>query len=1226
MIWYIAAVLLPSLAVIGYKRKSAQRKRAACQVVLQLLQRRPETNVNDQLRCVMRELHLSGGDFLLALNLTEINSVREQRLYLAVLDSVGSKEDILALTQARKFDSLVGRDLAKLLSRRLSLEAANDFYLKGAPYGIDVLRLLMPLLWRQYGAKSSLPVVLPTAGMDSEHLILAAKACAHAEDCVDDIRDLLGRLPLSNQLLFFSHYLEQMSRNTVEVSTVVRHLLEDHVPACVEWGVVETTDAQDCKRAVYCIETARALCSLNDDQEAWRAFICLLDSSAGYHHHLVQSNWPMFRKVLDAMKPTNGPLQMGPDWVGCFLKRGLNHENKSLVKTVVTGLSDLSDLRFDLHFFCDYFLPKARRLALQPSFSTCEDALRLLITNTISHLSADEMQRVLHSEGSTSRVFMEGLMGPTGPAQPLSVGFKEAACWAHRSLASRDVREAPGPSRSSLFSLVFECMFKLVRFYREWTAEASAEVMVMVAAIPPEIWKVVGPKLTANVNRWMSLGKLLETEKHDGQVVAGLCRLVPLRSTFFQRGECRKDVALWIDAHSIPPDCTESADVVIRILEMVSERSLLRAPTEESFILLVSIQQFLPWRKLTPLPEGLLQPITEFVKKAHKDPTLMAFIFCSLLLPRLQREEIPSEWVDSVLGMYSPLKARDVFSGFSFPDLVSALQTKLDRQNVDSFLEMPVPVNYKEYSDLLDMLHIRLQCWSDPDSLEVHLSNFAEHGPLVCTVILDCLHFLRYDLSVEQIVQLREDFLAVLEDIVSDCPAPSAYLQAGFRCLFSDHVAVVDSTEASTEFAHRVLSLGASHVGVARSLTFPLLSFFSLCDSVHDVGLALFVKILTFTEAHVTVSGRAISADTLDTFTSSPFFVRHSAWVYLDRLVDCKSKLDFVNDLAERLCDVLFRQLHALGRGARDIDCLETKAVDRDSAIELAHDNNAIPMPDSQEDRFRIRVLQSLLVLSRILLTNDASDAWTANVWALLRIPMLQNARNIVEMIACRLVALRPEALAEAFSDMTDVSSPGPVLGSYLLVAAYAVIHTSCPADIRGRLWRIIVPHATSNVAYVRASAQYAIMTAQSVDGFAEDIRTYLLASKDAQKMLRRTKPIFEKWKPLKCRLDALFIDRDSYDFELSLCLAKDLKAAVATELSSAFVGTPAPLPNVVSDIANFQRKAVVWDDDDDDHREAAYKCKTRYPLIVIASLVEKTPNLAGLCRTSEVLGASMLI
>ena len=121
----------------------------------------------------------------------------------------------------------------------------------------------------------------------------------------------------------------------------------------------------------------------------------------------------------------------------------------------------------------------------------------------------------------------------------------------------------------------------------------------------------------------------------------------------------------------------------------------------------------------------------------------------------------------------------------------------------------------------------------------------------------------------------------------------------------------------------------------------------------------------------------------------------------------------------------------------------------------------------------------------------------------------------------------------------------------------------------------------------------------------------------------------------MKCRLDALFIDRDSYDFELSLCLAKDLKAAVATELSSAFVGAPAPLPSVVSDIANFQRKAIVWDDDDEDHREAAYsewtvntkpECKTRYPLIVIASLVEKTPNLAGLCRTSEVLGASLLI
>ena len=63
--------------------------------------------------------------------------------------------------------------------------------------------------------------------------------------------------------------------------------------------------------------------------------------------------------------------------------------------------------------------------------------------------------------------------------------------------------------------------------------------------------------------------------------------------------------------------------------------------------------------------------------------------------------------------------------------------------------------------------------------------------------------------------------------------------------------------------------------------------------------------------------------------------------------------------------------------------------------------------------------------------------------------------------------------------------------------------------------------------------------------------------------------------------------------------------------------------------VEGFQKKIMPWDSAQFDEEISSYHTRRksdRQQLIVVASLIDKTPNLAGLARTCEIFNASTLV
>lgn len=69
--------------------------------------------------------------------------------------------------------------------------------------------------------------------------------------------------------------------------------------------------------------------------------------------------------------------------------------------------------------------------------------------------------------------------------------------------------------------------------------------------------------------------------------------------------------------------------------------------------------------------------------------------------------------------------------------------------------------------------------------------------------------------------------------------------------------------------------------------------------------------------------------------------------------------------------------------------------------------------------------------------------------------------------------------------------------------------------------------------------------------------------------------------------------------------------------------------PNLESPTEDFQKKIMPWNSAQFDDEISSYHARrkaSRQQLIVVASLIDKIPNLAGLARTCEIFNATALV
>lgn len=298
----------------------------------------------------------------------------------------------------------------------------------------------------------------------------------------------------------------------------------------------------------------------------------------------------------------------------------------------------------------------------------------------------------------------------------------------------------------------------------------------------------------------------------------------------------------------------------------------------------------------------------------------------------------------------------------------------------------------------------------------------------------------------------------------------------------------------------------------------------------------------------------------------------------------------------------------------------------------------------------KLRCWQALCVLSKYL-NPSIFETIQKITWKMLEIPTCSPIRYHMEIFAMRLCLLCPNPILEQkmLKLLGNYRQSAQVTSSILMIAGYVVQHESLNHE--PKLLQAILPWTNASHGHTRVIAQYIVhallpkylelmQRLSEADGMI--IRTFLnflQENKESARMIRRQHEQFEAINPSQmCSVDGLLssttISTDQNDlFPESIHdrireTAKDFHKQILERQTTAQVLQQVQQTSEL----NVQRKITPWDTIELEMEEHAVSKREnmtgriRQDVIMCASLVDKTPNLAGLARTCEIFNASKLI
>eukprot|EP00434_Breviolum_minutum_P041127 symbB.v1.2.036582.t1/scaffold5198.1/size29900/2 len=336
------------------------------------------------------------------------------------------------------------------------------------------------------------------------------------------------------------------------------------------------------------------------------------------------------------------------------------------------------------------------------------------------------------------------------------------------------------------------------------------------------------------------------------------------------------------------------------------------------------------------------------------------------------------------------------------------------------------------------------------------------------------------------------------------------------------------------------------------------------------------------------------------------------------------------------------------------------------------------PMPLSPQHRLQLRGWQAVLILGcHATNDKDTAEMLLSELFWHLRTPHLPDVRDYQELLGCILCrSFQDLAMQHLIPALEHYDCNNQVSASLLVICSFLFRHwvsaSTPPAAMK--LLVAVVPYLGHNSAYVRGTASlgfYELIEAAKAKGVFEvagdecnrlllELYGFLATNRECQKMRRRLRPIYQSYDTSKTALEALTelseVLPSTTEKEIlqppSQTFLELLKDEVAKEMENIFEGEDASqyasssehwqeaqlaalraakqlqgsteeIPDLAAvdaagGASGLQRKFVP----PAPPRGTASK---RAPLLVLASLVDKLPNLAGLCRTCEVFHCEAL-
>ena len=308
------------------------------------------------------------------------------------------------------------------------------------------------------------------------------------------------------------------------------------------------------------------------------------------------------------------------------------------------------------------------------------------------------------------------------------------------------------------------------------------------------------------------------------------------------------------------------------------------------------------------------------------------------------------------------------------------------------------------------------------------------------------------------------------------------------------------------------------------------------------------------------------------------------------------------------------------------------------------------PLPLSDSYRMQLRSWQALVVLCKHLQSDDDFTSVAKSIFRHLNSPNQVEVKEYQDLVCCYLCKKFAHAAVTQYlvPALRQINQPSQCVASFIITGGYLLQHLSSDNSVFKELFEILVPYLTSNAAFLRAQCQYWFYNCRDkikgMSGIADRIVEFVEKQKECVSMRKRHAPIYARWNPdglegtgiAILALQAVYKDQELVP---SMPMMLALKDAVHLEMSSVWHGQPgleeARVLNGEESAGDNQLVGRGFQRKYDPNVNALFpavdvgdgkKSRKSTELIVIASFVDKTTNLAGLCRTAEVFGASKLV
>jgi tRNA G18 (ribose-2'-O)-methylase SpoU len=240
-------------------------------------------------------------------------------------------------------------------------------------------------------------------------------------------------------------------------------------------------------------------------------------------------------------------------------------------------------------------------------------------------------------------------------------------------------------------------------------------------------------------------------------------------------------------------------------------------------------------------------------------------------------------------------------------------------------------------------------------------------------------------------------------------------------------------------------------------------------------------------------------------------------------------------------------------------------------------------------------------------------------------------------MVMCYLLVKYPVIMVPVITNTSEATMQG--INTHILAAGYGA---SRDVDGKDQLVKMIVPFLTSNSALVRAQAQY-WLSEISEDALEDEnglllMRTFLKTNKDIQAVFNKMRPVFARLDPIRLIDSEATVlaqtlwtagSHSAFMEEIKMAVREGMTEVVLThderailEEQRKFKSEDAVASGPSATLGNFQRK---YDPKEQTDFPESRKSK-KTDLVILASLLDKPTNIAGLSRTAEIFGARKLL